>query len=118
MTRCAPRGSAWRGFNVGSRSRANTKRRHRGSSTIPTRSFLTGPPTAELRVLIGSAYGCTSPVTAVSPTFYVDAQLDAEAELELPDGYAERAAYVAEGSSAPANGSSKESSLCFEPAPR
>jgi hypothetical protein len=33
----------------------------------------------------------------LSPTFYVDARLDAGAELALPDDYAERAAYVVEG---------------------
>ena len=73
---------------------ASPRFEHHPDTVIPQRAA----KGAELRVLIGSAYGCTSPVSAMSPTFYVDAQLDAEGELELPEGYAERAAYVAEGS--------------------
>lgn len=36
-------------------------------------------------------------MSVLSPTLYVEARLDAGAELELPDEYAERAAYVVEG---------------------
>jgi redox-sensitive bicupin YhaK (pirin superfamily) len=50
-----------------------------------------------LRVLIGSAFGVTSPVAVFSPMFYVEAQVPAGAVLPVPDGYAERAAYVVDG---------------------
>jgi redox-sensitive bicupin YhaK (pirin superfamily) len=51
----------------------------------------------KLRVLAGSAYQRESPVATLSPLFYVDAVMPAGTELELPDEYAERAAYVVEG---------------------
>jgi redox-sensitive bicupin YhaK (pirin superfamily) len=51
-----------------------------------------------VRVLAGSAYGAASPVQVFSPLFYLDARLDAGAELELPSAVSERAAYVASGS--------------------
>jgi redox-sensitive bicupin YhaK (pirin superfamily) len=50
-----------------------------------------------LRVIAGTAFGATAPTTVRSPTFYVEARLEAGVELELPDDYAERAAYVVEG---------------------
>jgi redox-sensitive bicupin YhaK (pirin superfamily) len=56
-----------------------------------------GQPGVRLRVIAGTAFGATSPVQVMSPLFYVEAQLDAGAELALPDAYAERAAYVVEG---------------------
>jgi len=54
-------------------------------------------PGVRLRVIAGAAFGVTATVQILSPTFYVDARLDAGAELALPDDYAERAAYVVEG---------------------
>ena len=54
-------------------------------------------PGAALRILAGRAYGETSPVAVFSPLFYVDVRLDAGAELELPDEYTERAAYLTSG---------------------
>ncbi len=56
-----------------------------------------GRPGARLRVIAGRAFGETSPVRVMSPLFYVDARLDAGAELALPEEHAERAAYVVEG---------------------
>jgi redox-sensitive bicupin YhaK (pirin superfamily) len=56
-----------------------------------------GQPGVRLRVIAGAAFGVTATVQILSPTFYVDARLDAGAELALPDDYAERAAYVVEG---------------------
>jgi len=53
---------------------------------------------ARLRVVAGSAFGVTSPVETLSELFYVDAQLEAAAELCVPDAYAGRAAYVIDGS--------------------
>jgi redox-sensitive bicupin YhaK (pirin superfamily) len=52
---------------------------------------------ARLRVLAGSAFGQISPVRTFSPLFYVDAELSAGRELELPREHEERAAYVVEG---------------------
>jgi redox-sensitive bicupin YhaK (pirin superfamily) len=56
-----------------------------------------GLPGARLRVIAGSAFGATAPVRVSSPTFYVEAKLDAGAEIALPDEHAERAAYLVEG---------------------
>lgn len=53
---------------------------------------------AELRVMIGEAYGVRSPVATFSPMFYVDACVPDGVTLPLPGGYAERAAYVVAGS--------------------
>jgi predicted CoA-binding protein len=47
--------------------------------------------------LIGNALGATSPVETLWPMFYVDVALDAGARVQLPAGYAERAAYVISG---------------------
>jgi redox-sensitive bicupin YhaK (pirin superfamily) len=52
---------------------------------------------AALRLIAGTAYGQTSPVTVLSPMFYVEAILRPDAELVLPDEHEQRAAYVAEG---------------------
>jgi redox-sensitive bicupin YhaK (pirin superfamily) len=49
------------------------------------------------RLIAGEALGVRSPVRAHSPLFYVHSRLDAGAREHLPDGYAERAAYVIEG---------------------
>jgi len=51
-----------------------------------------------LRVLIGSAFGATSPVETFSPTVYVEAEVPAGGRLPIPPDYRERAAYVVEGS--------------------
>lgn len=53
---------------------------------------------AQLRVLMGQAYGVQSPVATFAPTFYVDVILPAGAELPLPEGYEERALYIVSGS--------------------
>src|SRR5262245_16709365 len=58
---------------------------HHPADTIPAVSI----GGARLRVVAGSAYGATSPVGVLSPLFYVEAELDAGAELELPAEYAE-----------------------------
>lgn len=55
-------------------------------------------PGANLRIVAGTAYGQTSPLATHSPLFYVHARLDAGAQIDAPDGYSERAVYVAEGS--------------------
>jgi redox-sensitive bicupin YhaK (pirin superfamily) len=50
-----------------------------------------------LRVLLGQAYGVRSPVTTLSPMFYVEARMPAGSRLALPQGPSERAAYVVDG---------------------
>jgi redox-sensitive bicupin YhaK (pirin superfamily) len=52
---------------------------------------------AVLRVVAGDAYGARSPVGVASPTLYVDVNLDAGGEVELPDDVEQRAVYVASG---------------------
>jgi redox-sensitive bicupin YhaK (pirin superfamily) len=49
------------------------------------------------RVLAGAAYGVASPVAVASPLFYVEAQLEAGARIEVPREHEERAAYVVSG---------------------
>ena len=48
-------------------------------------------------VIIGSAYGHSSPVAARAPMLYLDLQMPAGTRLTLPDTYEELAAYVVEG---------------------
>jgi len=49
---------------------------------------------ATVRVLIGSAFGVTSPVATMSPTLYLDVQLPAGGVLELPALAQEMAVYA------------------------
>ncbi len=49
------------------------------------------------RVIAGSAFGLTSPAKTFSPLFYVHAELAPGASLPLPEGHAERAAFIAGG---------------------
>ncbi len=49
------------------------------------------------RVIAGKAFGQTSPVQAHSPLVYVHVELQPGASTAVPDGYSERAAFVAEG---------------------
>jgi redox-sensitive bicupin YhaK (pirin superfamily) len=50
-----------------------------------------------LRVILGEWRGARSPVQTLSPTFYADARIPSGETLQLDFPYAERAAYVAEG---------------------
>jgi len=52
---------------------------------------------ADVRVLIGSAFGLTSPVGTFSPTLYLDVQLPAGSSLRLPVLAEELAVYTVEG---------------------
>jgi redox-sensitive bicupin YhaK (pirin superfamily) len=54
-------------------------------------------PGVRLRLIAGSAFGATSPAQTFAPMFYLDAQMSDGAMLPLPDGYEERAVYVAIG---------------------
>ena len=50
-----------------------------------------------VRVIIGEAYGRTSPVMSYSPTLYLDCRLPKGTELALPQSCPELAAYVVTG---------------------
>lgn len=52
----------------------------------------------DARLILGDAYGETSPVTMQSETFYVDAVLQPNAHFPLPDNHEDRGVYVTEGS--------------------
>jgi redox-sensitive bicupin YhaK (pirin superfamily) len=49
------------------------------------------------KLIAGEAYGARSPVRTYSPLFYVHSTLGAGVREQLPNGVAERAAYVIEG---------------------
>lgn len=52
----------------------------------------------EARLILGSAYGETSPVTMHSETFYLDVTLEAGATFPLPDNHEDRGLYITQGS--------------------
>ncbi|SFN16283.1 pirin family protein [Variovorax sp. OV329] len=52
---------------------------------------------ADIRVLIGEAFGLKSPVKTFAPTVYLDIALSAGAQIELPVLAQEEALYVVEG---------------------
>lgn len=52
---------------------------------------------ASVHVIAGKAFGLSSPVTTQSPLVYVHVELQAGASSAIPDGYSERAAFVAAG---------------------
>jgi hypothetical protein len=66
---------------------------HYPADRLPMR----GVGRAKVTVVMGNAYGETSPVETLTPLVYVDAELPAGATLPLPDGIQERAFYVVAG---------------------
>lgn len=66
---------------------------HHEEATLP---YLTETGVA-LRVLAGEAFGAKSNVTTSSPLFYVNAELEAGARLQIPNEYEERGVYLVEG---------------------
>ena len=50
-----------------------------------------------VRVIIGEAFGHTSPVSVHAPMLYLECRMPAGSSLTLPDNYEDRAAYVVEG---------------------
>jgi redox-sensitive bicupin YhaK (pirin superfamily) len=52
---------------------------------------------AELVLIAGDAYGERSPVPVFAPMYFIEARLQAGAELPLPGGHAEHGIYVVEG---------------------
>ena len=67
---------------------------HHGHAELPT--FTQGGLWG--RLIAGEAFGVRSPVKTLSPLFYAHCALQDGAGAELPQGYSERAAYVAAGS--------------------
>jgi len=51
----------------------------------------------QVRVIIGTAYGSTSPVAVHVPTLYLELHMPRDASIDLPDHYQELAAYVVDG---------------------
>jgi redox-sensitive bicupin YhaK (pirin superfamily) len=52
----------------------------------------------QAKLILGSAFGKTSPVTMHSETFYLDVVLEPGAHFPLPDNHEDRGLYVTEGS--------------------
>ncbi|QOG07223.1 pirin family protein [Aureimonas sp. OT7] len=53
---------------------------------------------AQVRLILGSAYGETAPATMYSQTFYADVKLAAGGLLPMPDDHEDRGIYIVEGS--------------------
>jgi len=51
----------------------------------------------EGRLIAGNAFGLHSPARIHSPLFYIDISLQSGASITLPEGYPERAVYIANG---------------------
>jgi redox-sensitive bicupin YhaK (pirin superfamily) len=67
---------------------------HFPASALPTLS----ERGMSVRLIAGTLMGLRSPVPTYSAMFYVDVRLEAGADLQLKDEFAERAAYIVEGS--------------------
>ncbi|MBX3608973.1 MAG: pirin family protein [Hydrogenophaga sp.] len=66
---------------------------HTGKAELPT----IDEDGVWMRLVVGSAFGATSPVATRSPLFHVHVQARAGARVRLPGGHAEQALYVAKG---------------------
>lgn len=66
---------------------------HLPSGELPQTAVGGGSSAATVRVLMGEAFGLTSPVPAVSPALYLDITLPAGASLAVPAAAPERAVY-------------------------
>ncbi|RZI42651.1 pirin family protein [Herbaspirillum sp. HC18] len=51
----------------------------------------------DMCVIVGTAFGKTSPVATYSPMFYVAAEMEPGARLDIPPEYRQRAVYLVEG---------------------
>ncbi|MEA2987285.1 MAG: hypothetical protein QOD94_3539 [Alphaproteobacteria bacterium] len=67
---------------------------HYGESALP----VVRDKGVEARLIAGTAYGLTNGVKTHSPMFYLHAEMARGGKLGLPDGHAERGAYVVRGS--------------------
>jgi redox-sensitive bicupin YhaK (pirin superfamily) len=84
---------SWVALPAEAEERAPAFEHHPGAS-IPK----TNRDGVELAVVAGSAFGLSAPVTTLSPTLYVHAELGAGSTLVVDDTHEERAAYVVLGS--------------------
>jgi redox-sensitive bicupin YhaK (pirin superfamily) len=66
---------------------------HVASASLPLRK-ISG---ATIRLIAGSAFDVTSPVTTHSPLFYAHVDLEGDATIEVPNTMSERAVFVASG---------------------
>jgi redox-sensitive bicupin YhaK (pirin superfamily) len=66
---------------------------HHPADTLPN---ITGDG-LKMRLIAGTAFGERSPVETLSPMFYADADVDAQASVTLPDEYEDRAAFIVSG---------------------
>lgn len=66
---------------------------HHAADTLPV--FVEGGAT--IRLILGSAFGHTAPATTLSPIIYFHAEMAPGAELLLPEGHDELAAYLVSG---------------------
>ncbi len=66
---------------------------HHAAATLP----LIERPGARIHLLVGRAFGHTSPVAVFSDTLYCALELYADAQVSLPPEHAERAVYVVDG---------------------
>ena len=66
---------------------------HHPADTLP----IVRGPGWWMTLIAGRAYGEASPVETVSETLYLAGELDAGAEIQLPDGYTDRAVYLLSG---------------------
>lgn len=67
---------------------------HQGKEALP----VIEDKGVEMRLILGSAYGETAPVSVFSDMFYGDVSLQPGALLPLPDDHEDRGLYVVEGS--------------------
>jgi redox-sensitive bicupin YhaK (pirin superfamily) len=66
---------------------------HYSSESLPVRRA----GGATIKLIAGSAFDATSPVTTHSPLFYAHVELASDASIDLPTQYRERAVFVAAG---------------------
>lgn len=66
---------------------------HAGKADLP----LIEDDGAQVRLILGNAYGETAPVKTSSELFYADVVLAAGASLPLPDNHEDRGIYIADG---------------------
>jgi len=66
---------------------------HHPAATLPE----IRTPGVDMRLIAGAAFGARAPASVFSPMFYLAAGIEPGAEAAVPDGYAERAAYVVDG---------------------
>jgi redox-sensitive bicupin YhaK (pirin superfamily) len=66
---------------------------HHPADTLPEISH----PGVTMRLIVGTAFGEQSPVKTLSPIFYIAAEAEAGAAIDLPEEHVEKAIYVVSG---------------------